>query len=104
MKNKPSRTKYSKEFKLDVIQQSYLRDNIRELAHELGLRPTLIYKWRAMFQERKDTTTPVFPGNGVAAMSPEQQKITKLKRELADARMERDILKKAIGLFGKPHG
>ncbi|MDZ7691804.1 MAG: transposase [Balneolaceae bacterium] len=31
------RRTYSKEYKLDVIQQSYQRDNIRELADELGL-------------------------------------------------------------------
>jgi transposase len=46
----------------------------------------------------------VFTGNGVAAMSPEQQEIAQLKRQLADAKMERDILKKAIGIFGKSDG
>ena len=101
---KPTRKQYSTEFKLDVIQQSYLRENIRELAHELGLRPALIYKWRARYEERSDTDKPVFTGQGVPAMSPEQQEITQLKRELADARMERDILKKAIGIFGKTNG
>ena len=40
---------FTKEFKLDVIQQSYLRSNIRELATELGIRPQLIYKCRAEF-------------------------------------------------------
>ena len=101
---KPTRKQYSKEFKLDVIQQSYLRDNIRELANEVGVRPALIYKWRATFEERTDADKPVFTGNGVPAMSPEQQEITQLKRQLADARMERDILKKAIGIFGKTNG
>lgn len=104
MANKPTRKKYSKEFKLDVIQQSYLRDNIRELAGELGVRPALIYKWRAAYEQRAGSDTPVFTGQGVAAMSPEQQEIAHLKRQLADAKMERDILKKAIGIFGKSDG
>ncbi|SMO49947.1 transposase [Gracilimonas mengyeensis] len=101
---KPTRKQYSKEFKLDVIQQSYLRDNIRELASELGLRPALIYKWRAAYEQRSGSDTPVFTGQGIAAMSPEQQEIAQLKRQLADAKMERDILKKAIGIFGKSDG
>lgn len=101
---KPTRKQFSTEFKLDVIQQSYLRENIRELANELGLRPALIYKWRASYEERTDSETPVFTGNGVAAMSAEQQEIARLKRQLADAKMERDILKKAIGIFGKSDG
>ena len=101
MANKTERRTFTKEYKLDVIQQSYQRDNIRELAHELGLRPALIYRWRSAYE---DTTKPRFTGRGVAALTPEQQEIQRLKNELADARMERDILKKAIGIFGKTHG
>ena len=101
---KPTRKQYSKEFKLDVIQQSYLRANIRELATELGVRPGLIYKWRASYQERTGSNIPVFTGNGVEALTREQHELARLKRELADARMERDILKKAIGIFGKNDG
>jgi len=101
---KPNRDQFSTEFKLDVIQQSYLRGNIRELANELGLRPALIYKWRATYQEQKDSGKPVFTGNGVPALSSEQLEIAQLKRQLADVRMERDILKKAIGIFGKNDG
>lgn len=104
MRNKPTRKKYSKQFKMDVIQQSYLRDNIRELATELGLRPALIYKWRAAYEARTGSEIPAFTGNGIVARSPEQQEIARLKRELADAKMERDILKKAIGIFGKSDG
>lgn len=92
---------FTKEFKLDVVTRSYQCDNIRELANELGIRIALIYKWRSAFQE---TSKPVFPGHGVAALTPEQQEIAQLRQELADARMERDILKKAIGIFGKSGG
>ncbi len=99
-----TRRQYSKEYKLDVIQQSYLRDNIRELASELGLRPALIYKWRTAYEASRSAQRPTFPGNGNAGLSPEQQEIAQLKRQLADTRMERDILKKAIGIFGKSDG
>ena len=98
------RKQFTKEYKLDVIQQSYRCANIRQLANELGLRPGIIYKWRATYEAVKDSHEPIFPGHGVAALSPEQQEIAQLKRQLADARTERDILKKAIGIFGKNDG
>jgi transposase len=100
MNNRERRT-FTKEFKLDVIQQSYQRENIRELANELGLRVGLIYKWRSAYQDKPLTS---FSGHGVESLTPEQQEVAQLKRELADARMERDILKKAIGIFGKTNG
>jgi transposase len=103
MSEKKTRKQYSKEFKLDVIQQSYLRENIRELANELGLRPELIYKWRTMYEDRQSAVSQ-FPGNGVAGGTPEEQRLRKLEAENAELRMERDILKKAIGIFGKTNG
>lgn len=103
MSEKKTRKRYSKEFKLDVIQQSYLRENIRELANELGLRPELIYKWRTMYEDRQPAASQ-FPGNGVARETPEEQRLRKLEAENAELRMERDILKKAIGIFGKRNG
>ena len=103
MSKKKTRKRYSKEFKLDVIQQSYLRENIRELANELGLRPELIYKWRAVYEQRVPSGQQ-FPGNGVHKRTPEQEKLTRLEAENAELRLERDILKKAIGIFGKTNG
>ncbi len=104
MGKKKTRKRYSKQFKLDVIQQSYLRDNIRELASELGLRPALIYKWRAAYESKQSSESQPFPGNGVQSLTPEQAELQRVKAENADLRMERDILKKAIGIFGKTNG
>ena len=101
MGKKTTRKSYTKQFKLDVIQQSYQRENIRELASDLGLTPALIYKWRAAYGAR---STESFPGKGVESLTPEQAELRRLKNELAETRMERDILKKAIGIFGKTSG
>ena len=102
MGKKQTRKSYSKQFKLDVIQQSYLRDNVRELATELGLRPALIYKWRAAYGA--GSAEQSFPGKGVEKLTPEQAELRRIKAENAELRMERDILKKAIGIFGKTNG
>jgi transposase len=37
-------------------------------------------------------------------MTEEQKEIARLKKELRDAQMERDILKKAVGIFSKNDG
>ena len=95
------RRTYSKEFKLDVIQQSYQRDNIRELADELGIDPGLIYAWRSEYKNKPQQS---FPGKGIPNQTPEQKQLSELKKELADVRMERDILKKAMGIFTKKNG
>jgi transposase len=95
------RRTYSKEFKLDVIQQSYQRDNIRELADELGIDPGLIYAWRSEYKNKPQQS---FPGKGIPSRTPEQKQLSELKKELADVRMERDILKKAMGIFTKKNG
>ena len=102
MGKKQPRKSYSKQFKLDVIQQSYLRDNVRELATELGLRPALIYKWRAAYGAGAPEES--FPGKGVEKLTSEQAELQRIKAENAELRMERDILKKAIGIFGKTSG
>ena len=101
MGKKKTRKSYTKQFKLDVIQQSYQRENISELASELGLKPALIYKWRAAYRAGSSDS---FPGKGVEKLTPEQAELRRLKNELAETRMERDILKKAIGIFGKTRG
>lgn len=102
MGKKQTRKSYSRQYKLDVVQQSYLRENISELASELGLTPALIYKWRAAYGAGSPEES--FPGKGVEKLTPEQAELRRIKAENAELRMERDILKKAIGIFGKTSG
>jgi transposase len=45
-----------------------------------------------------------FPGNGKKKMTAEESEIARLQKELAEIRMERDILKKAVGIFSKSDG
>ena len=42
-----------------------------------------------------------FPGKGIEALSPEQKQIKELTKKLKDTEMERDILKKAVGIFSR---
>lgn len=40
-----------------------------------------------------------FGGNGKKQLTPEQEELARLKKKLVDVEMERDILKKAVGIF-----
>jgi len=61
----------------------------------------LIYRWRSEFAHRSHLS---FPGNGRVVRDPEQTEIERLKRELREMTMERDILKKAVSIFSKSDG
>ncbi|WP_445432922.1 transposase [Chryseobacterium indoltheticum] len=69
-----------------------------ELARELGIAVTLLYKWRKEYEEFGEGS---FPGNSNLKLTPEQEKIHELEKRLKDAELERDILKKAISIFSK---
>ncbi|MBK9224822.1 MAG: transposase [Flavobacterium sp.] len=71
---------------------------LSELARELGIKVSLLYKWRKDYQEYGKGS---FPGKGNLKMTPEQERIHELEKKLKDAEMERDILKKAISIFSK---
>ena len=96
-----TRRRFDREFKLNVVELSYSRQNVKELAAEFDLRPELIYRWRSEFAAYQGVS---FPGNGNKKMTEEESEIAHLKKELADTRMERDILKKAVGIFSKSDG
>ena len=89
---------YDKTFKEKAVQLSYDRTNISELARELGITAPQLYKWRKEFEEFGEGS---FPGKGNLKLTPEQEKIHELEKRLKDAELERDILKKAIGIFSK---
>lgn len=93
-----NRKNYDRIFKEKAVQLSYERDNISQLAMELGITAPLLYKWR---QDHKEFGTGSFPGKGNLKLSPEQEKIYELEKKLKDAELERDILKKEISIFSK---
>ncbi len=72
-----------------------------EVALELGIRSELINRWK---REHKQFREGSFSGHGVANMTAEQKEIAHLKKALRDAEIERDILKKAVGIFSKSDG
>lgn len=96
-----TRRKFDREFKLKAVELSYARENIKTLAAEFNVRPELIYRWRSEFVTLEKAS---FPGNGNPKRNAEEAEVARLRKELSDMRMERDILKKAVGIFSKSDG
>ena len=95
---KKSRRKYDKEFKLMAVNLCDTGKTAKEVANELGIRSDLISRWRREYDQYKEGS---FSGHGNENMTDEQKENVKLKKELREAQLERDILKKAISIFSK---
>ncbi len=67
----------------------------RDFEIEMGIGSGCISHWK---KELRESEKNAFPGNG----TPRDQEIAKLKREIERLKQERDILKKAVGIFSKP--
>ena len=75
---------------------SNVRGNVQEIARELGVSAEFIYRWR---KEMDLNPSLAFGGNGKKQLTEEQKEIARLRRELDDMKLERDILKKAVSIF-----
>ena len=96
--SKPRKT-YTKEEKLEIVKQSLAENqSIKELASRFEVSENSIYNWRRIFVKNKDAS---FPGKGNKMMSESERKLHELEKELRETRLERDILKKAVGIFSK---
>lgn len=75
---------------------SNVRGNVQEIARELDVPAEFIYRWR---KEMDLNPSLAFGGNGKKQLTEEQKELARLRRELDDVKMERDILKKAVSIF-----
>lgn len=91
--------KYDKAFKLSAIQL-YLKSgrSVQEIGQELGIPPATLATWAQNYKKEGDQA---FPGKG--HLKATDQEAALLRKELAIVREERDILKKALGIFSSRH-
>lgn len=92
------RKSYDTAFKKQAVELAKERKNKSELARELGITVTLLYKW---CKESEEFGEASFPGNGNLKLTPDQERIKELEKQLAASQLEHEILKKAIGIFSK---
>tara|TARA_Y100000294_G_scaffold161497_1_gene165936 strand:+ start:171 stop:485 length:315 start_codon:yes stop_codon:yes gene_type:complete len=87
---------YTLEFKQKAVELSYATGSVAQVCEDLDILPAVLYRWR---KEQKNYGKNSFPGRGNPKMTDEQKEIARLKKQLKEAELERDILKKAIGIF-----
>jgi transposase len=95
------RKAYPKEFKLMSVELSNTRNDLTALAKELDIKPSLLYRWRKEYSTKQNGS---FPGNGKVILTEAEQEVARLKKELRETQVERDILKKAVSIFSKSDG
>lgn len=89
------RRKYTAQFKRQAIEASQQPNTtIAQVARQLGIDPSLIYKWRAQLHDKQDLA---FPGQG----NPHDDELVQLRKEVAQLKKERDFLKLAAAYFAK---
>jgi transposase len=74
---------------------------LKDVAEQLSIHPNMLSRWKKELRDSgviaRATAAPEAP----AKLKAEEVKLRQLERELADAREENEILKKAIGIFSR---
>ena len=95
MKEKATRSAYTREYKLDAVRLVTGGQAKSVTAKVLGIPQPTLDNWIRLSAEGKLT------GAGTKPVSAEQMELARLRAELSRVRMERDILKKATAYFAK---
>ncbi len=85
--------RFDRDFKISAVKM--VTDGghkAAEVARSLGIHPNQLYNWKQKFSRNGEKA---FPGKGHLT------ELAALRRELRETQMERDILKKAVGIFSK---
>jgi transposase len=99
-----TRRDFTPEFKREAV--ALLESSGRplmQIATELGITPSMLRNWRALAHGAapRSRAAPTPLPAGISSPADQAAEIARLRRELDRTRMERDILKKAIGIFAE---
>jgi transposase len=87
----PARRKFTQEFKEEAVRMVLDGHSVSSVCERLGLtNPNLLYNWRKKLVQQ----------GGVTAVGLELR-VRELEAELRRVEQERDILKKALAIFGR---
>jgi transposase len=88
-----NRRRYDDSFKREAVRLVFNSGkSVPAIAKDLGVSDNALYLWKRAYGKEPD-------GSGMTPLEKENQR---LKRELAEVSMERDILKKAVAIFSTP--
>lgn len=95
------RRAFTQEYKLEAVRLAQVGDrSLSEVAHDLGIRPDMLRRWRRQAEARAGRSPQdMFPGNGKLASQDEE--LRRVRRENARLREEVEILGKATAFFAR---
>ena len=89
-----TRRKFSREFKLEAVRMvtegGY---SAQQVARDLDIRPDMLRRWRRQFEGDPEQAFP-----GVGQRKARDEEMWQMRRKLERVTMERDILRKALGI------
>ena len=86
--------RYSNEFKLEAVKLvESSGKGVQQISMDLGISDNSLYTWVKRYG-RKDPSKKSFTPD-------DHDELMRLRKELRDVTEERDILKKAVGIFSK---
>jgi len=91
------RRTYDRDFKVSAMRLILEKhQSVSRVSRDLGVNQNTLHNWKKAYLE---DSRNCFPGNG--KVTEHEAEVRRLKRELALVKEERDILKKAVGIFSE---
>jgi transposase len=78
--------KYDDEFRREAVRKIHDGQSVASVARELGCAESLLHRWKR---------------DALDASSDSEKEVIALRKKLREVEMERDILKKAVLIFGR---
>lgn len=90
------RRKFSAEFKAEAVKLAKQPGvSATSVARDIGVHESILRRWM------RDVLSPAKPRQQVSDVDGLAQEVLRLRKENAQLKMERDIIKKALGYFAK---
>ena len=86
---------YDNEFKTMIVNLLNSGRTAKELSSEYDIEYSSIHRWKREFRSKSGDFSKK------KVLTPVEQELRLLKKELKDTKVERDILKKAVSIFSK---
>lgn len=94
--------KYPKEFKDSAIQLALnSQKSVIKIADELGVHEKTLYGWLSKYRRANNLENPVINSKKSQEKESLEEENRRLRKELANVKKDREILKKAAAYFAK---
>jgi transposase len=90
-KTSSSRRQYDAAFKAKILELHEQGRSVASLAASFGVNTSVIYQWRRKAAEE----------DSCVGSNASEEEVKDLRKQLREVELERDILKKALGIFSR---